>query len=95
MLLLAAVRYSEGRTRWLLPRENGETRSEDGRERKGARQEDPTGAEARAARHSYGRELDILKEQEEGRCSLWDAHALQRARPAGPLLPEPASWTPD
>ena len=78
MLLLAAIRYSEGRVRWLLPRVNGEAMSEAGRERKRARQEDPTGAEAMAARHPYGRELDILKEQEEGRRSLWDAHALHR-----------------
>ena len=42
-------------------------RTETGREWKRARQEDPTGAEAMAARRPYGRALDILKEQEDSR----------------------------
>lgn len=63
---MSSERYSDGRLRWLQPRENDELRSETGSERKRARQKDPSRAEAMAARRPYGRALDILKEQEDG-----------------------------
>ena len=71
---MSVEHHSAGRARWLLPRQNGQERCEVGRERKRARQKDPSRAAALAARHPFGRALDILKEQEERR-------ALKLGRP--------------
>ena len=57
--------YSEGRAEWLLRRQRGEERCEAGRVRKRARQEDPQGPEALAARRPIIRALDVLREREE------------------------------
>ena len=57
--------YSEDRAQWLLLRHRGEERSEAGRARKRARQEDSQGPEALAARRPIVRALDVLREREE------------------------------
>ena len=57
--------YSEGRAEWLLLRQQGAERGEAGRTRKRARQEDPQGPEALAARRPIVRALDLLREREE------------------------------
>ena len=57
--------YSEGRAQWLLCRQQGEERSEAGRARKRARQENSQGPEALAARLPIVRALDVLREREE------------------------------
>ena len=57
--------YSEGRAEWLLRRQQGEERSEAGRARNRARQQDPQGPEALAARRPFIRAWDVLREREE------------------------------